>query len=244
MWTASATLLEREDLGNWERLRFAVPAGLARYIAEKGSIAVDGVSLTVTAVSAAGGGRALVRGGPDPHHPGGNRAGRQGGGRPGQPGSGRAGQVHRAAAGVRPARRTQGRTCGGGSTVSAGRRQGLLDPVRDAVEAIAAGKPVLVVDDEDRENEGDIIFAAQHSTPALMGWTIRHSSGVICVPLAGDRADALAAAADGAGQPGRQGHRLHGLLRRGRRREHRHQRHGPLPHRPGAGGSGFQPRPS
>lgn len=75
--------------------------------------------------------------------------------------------------------------------MSAGRRQGLLDPVRDAVEAIAAGKPVLVVDDEDRENEGDIIFAAQHSTPALMGWTIRHSSGVICIPLAGDRADLL-----------------------------------------------------
>ncbi|WP_125612839.1 riboflavin synthase [Specibacter cremeus] len=47
------TLLEREDLGNWERLRFSVPTPLARYIAEKGSIAVDGVSLTVTAVSAA-----------------------------------------------------------------------------------------------------------------------------------------------------------------------------------------------
>jgi riboflavin synthase len=46
-------LLEREGLGNWDRLRFGVPAGLARYIAEKGSIAVDGVSLTVTAVSPA-----------------------------------------------------------------------------------------------------------------------------------------------------------------------------------------------
>ncbi|MEI2276101.1 riboflavin synthase [Paenarthrobacter ilicis] len=44
-------LLEREAQGNWDRLRFGVPAGLARYIAEKGSIAVDGVSLTVTAVS-------------------------------------------------------------------------------------------------------------------------------------------------------------------------------------------------
>jgi riboflavin synthase len=44
-------LLEREHLGNWERLRFGVPANLARYIAEKGSIAIDGVSLTVTAVS-------------------------------------------------------------------------------------------------------------------------------------------------------------------------------------------------
>lgn len=47
-------LLEREALGNWERLRFGVPANLARYIAEKGSIAIDGVSLTVTAVSDAG----------------------------------------------------------------------------------------------------------------------------------------------------------------------------------------------
>ncbi|MCD5341946.1 riboflavin synthase [Arthrobacter sp. AK04] len=44
-------LLEREALGNWERLRFGVAANLARYIAEKGSIAIDGVSLTVTAVS-------------------------------------------------------------------------------------------------------------------------------------------------------------------------------------------------
>ena len=66
-----------------------------------------------------------------------------------------------------------------------------LDPVEDAVRALAAGRPVLVVDNEDRENEGDIIFAAQHATPALMGWTIRYSSGVICVPLSGDRADAL-----------------------------------------------------
>ncbi len=46
-------LLEREPLGNWDRLRFGVPAGLARYIAEKGSIAVDGVSLTVSVVSPA-----------------------------------------------------------------------------------------------------------------------------------------------------------------------------------------------
>ncbi|MEZ2371305.1 3,4-dihydroxy-2-butanone-4-phosphate synthase [Arthrobacter sp. RCC_34] len=66
-----------------------------------------------------------------------------------------------------------------------------LDPISDAVAAIAAGRAVVVVDDEDRENEGDIIFAAQHSTPQLMGWTIRHSSGVICVPLTGDQADRL-----------------------------------------------------
>lgn len=45
---------EREDAGNWVRLRFSLPHGLARYVARKGSIAVDGVSLTVTAVSGAG----------------------------------------------------------------------------------------------------------------------------------------------------------------------------------------------
>ncbi|ALE05603.1 hypothetical protein AL755_09100 [Arthrobacter sp. ERGS1:01] len=67
----------------------------------------------------------------------------------------------------------------------------LLDPVATAIAAIARGEAVLVVDDENRENEGDIIFAAQHSTPELMGWTIRHSSGVICVPMEDSRADAL-----------------------------------------------------
>ncbi len=66
-----------------------------------------------------------------------------------------------------------------------------LSTIEEAVRAIAAGRPVLAVDNEDRENEGDIIFAAQFATPALMGWTIRYSSGVICVPLSGERADAL-----------------------------------------------------
>lgn len=66
-----------------------------------------------------------------------------------------------------------------------------LDPVEDAIAAMAAGRAVVVVDNEDRENEGDIIFAAEHATPTLMGWTIRYSSGVICVPLEGSRADAL-----------------------------------------------------
>ncbi|MEO6531301.1 MAG: 3,4-dihydroxy-2-butanone-4-phosphate synthase [Specibacter sp.] len=70
--------------------------------------------------------------------------------------------------------------------------QTLLDPVPLAIAAMARGEAVLVVDDEDRENEGDIIFAAQHSTPALMGWTIRYSSGVICIPMGHDRADAMA----------------------------------------------------
>ena len=46
----------------------------------------------------------------------------------------------------------------------------VLDSVQTAVDAIAAGRAVVVVDDEDRENEGDIIFAAEHATPELMGF--------------------------------------------------------------------------
>ena len=68
----------------------------------------------------------------------------------------------------------------------------ILDPIPLAIAAIARGEAVVVVDDEDRENEGDIIFAAQHSTPALMGWTIRYTSGVICIPMDDSHADRLA----------------------------------------------------
>jgi 3,4-dihydroxy 2-butanone 4-phosphate synthase/GTP cyclohydrolase II len=66
-----------------------------------------------------------------------------------------------------------------------------LDSVERAISDIAAGKAVVVVDDEDRENEGDIIFAASKATPELMAFTIRHSSGVICVPMPADMLDRL-----------------------------------------------------
>ncbi len=66
-----------------------------------------------------------------------------------------------------------------------------LDSVERAIADIAAGKAVVVVDDEDRENEGDIIFAAAKATPDLMAFTIRYSSGVICVPMPADMLDRL-----------------------------------------------------
>ncbi|GAB3784617.1 bifunctional 3,4-dihydroxy-2-butanone-4-phosphate synthase/GTP cyclohydrolase II [Nocardioides ungokensis] len=66
-----------------------------------------------------------------------------------------------------------------------------LDTVERAIADIAAGKAVVVVDDEDRENEGDIIFAASKATPELMAFTIRHSSGVICVPMPAAMLDRL-----------------------------------------------------
>lgn len=66
-----------------------------------------------------------------------------------------------------------------------------LDRVPAAVEAIAAGRAVVVVDDADRENEGDLVFAAGKANADLVGFMIRYTSGVICVPMPGERLDRL-----------------------------------------------------
>lgn len=66
-----------------------------------------------------------------------------------------------------------------------------LDSVEEAIADISAGKAIVVLDDEDRENEGDLIFAASKATPELMAFTIRYSSGVICVPMPGAMLDRL-----------------------------------------------------
>lgn len=66
-----------------------------------------------------------------------------------------------------------------------------LDSVEDAVAAIAEGRPVIVADDVDRENEGDIVFAAEDATTELMAFTIRHTGGYICVAMPEDTADRL-----------------------------------------------------
>jgi 3,4-dihydroxy 2-butanone 4-phosphate synthase/GTP cyclohydrolase II len=66
-----------------------------------------------------------------------------------------------------------------------------LDSVEQAIADIAAGKAVVVVDDEDRENEGDLIFAAEKATPELMSFMIRYSSGYVCVPMTAAHLDRL-----------------------------------------------------
>jgi 3,4-dihydroxy 2-butanone 4-phosphate synthase / GTP cyclohydrolase II len=65
------------------------------------------------------------------------------------------------------------------------------ESIERAVKDIAAGRPVIVVDDEDRENEGDLIFAAEHATPELLAFMVRYTSGYICVPLTEAEADRL-----------------------------------------------------
>jgi 3,4-dihydroxy 2-butanone 4-phosphate synthase/GTP cyclohydrolase II len=63
--------------------------------------------------------------------------------------------------------------------------------IPEAVEAIKAGKIVVVVDDEDRENEGDLVMAAEAATPETLAFMVNHTSGVICAPMLGDDLDRL-----------------------------------------------------
>ena len=66
-----------------------------------------------------------------------------------------------------------------------------LETIERAVADIRAGKPVVVVDDEDRENEGDLVLAASKATPELLAFMIRHTSGVVCVPMEGRELERL-----------------------------------------------------
>ena len=63
--------------------------------------------------------------------------------------------------------------------------------IEEALKAYAKGEFIIVVDDEERENEGDLIIAADQVTPEAIAFMIRHTSGVICVPMKGERLDEL-----------------------------------------------------
>lgn len=63
--------------------------------------------------------------------------------------------------------------------------------VEEIIAAIGRGEMVIMVDDEDRENEGDLIFAAEAADTQKMGFLLRHSSGIICLPIEGERLDDL-----------------------------------------------------
>ena len=66
-----------------------------------------------------------------------------------------------------------------------------LNTIREAIDAISAGKFVVVVDDEDRENEGDLIIAAESVTAEDMAFMVKYTSGVVCCAITNERADAL-----------------------------------------------------
>jgi 3,4-dihydroxy 2-butanone 4-phosphate synthase/GTP cyclohydrolase II len=69
--------------------------------------------------------------------------------------------------------------------------QNVLDSIESVIKDIRNGKPVIVVDDADRENEGDLILAAEKATPANISFMVRYTSGVICAPMEGPDLDRL-----------------------------------------------------
>jgi 3,4-dihydroxy 2-butanone 4-phosphate synthase/GTP cyclohydrolase II len=67
----------------------------------------------------------------------------------------------------------------------------MLDKIEDAIESIRQGRLVIVVDDEDRENEGDFITAARNATPEVVNFMSKYGRGLICTPLVEERCDEL-----------------------------------------------------
>ena len=65
------------------------------------------------------------------------------------------------------------------------------DAVRVALARLADGGTVVVADDQDRENEGDLICAAEHMTEEMMVFFLRHGSGIVCTPMSNERATQL-----------------------------------------------------
>lgn len=188
------TVTKIEDHESWRTVRVQVPREMAAHLTEKGSITVSGVSLTVTAVS----------------HPRADSHWFEVGLIPATLEATTLGELtvgdtvnletDALAKYVQRILAVSGSAAGLGLTpapASGGvqHRSSALDPVLDSVEEavaeIARGGAVVVVDDEDRENEGDLIFAAEQATAELMGFAIRYTSGVICAPMSAARADAL-----------------------------------------------------
>ncbi|MCK7501278.1 MAG: 3,4-dihydroxy-2-butanone-4-phosphate synthase [Comamonadaceae bacterium] len=72
--------------------------------------------------------------------------------------------------------------------------------VERALEAVRAGRLIIITDDEDRENEGDLMMAAEKATPEAINFMARYGRGLICLPLTEERLRAAQPAADGPGQ--------------------------------------------
>ena len=167
---------------SWE-LRLQAPAELARYLAYKGSITVNGVSLTVNRV-ADNAQRLRDQHQPDSahraeHHPGPLQAGSRR-----QPRNRYRGPLRRAHARA-PAHHPAE------SSVMSTARPVAISPVEDIVADMRAGRMVILVDEEDRENEGDLVLAADHVTPEAINFMARFGRGLICLTLTRERCEYL-----------------------------------------------------
>ena len=96
-----------------------------------------------------------------------------------------------------------------------------LATIEEAAADIAAGKMIIIVDDEDRENEGDLVCAAEKVTPEIINFMVTHARGLICLPLTEERCDELHAAAADGGKHFELRHGFYGFHRSARRRDDR-----------------------
>ncbi len=67
----------------------------------------------------------------------------------------------------------------------------MFAPIHEIIDAVGRGEIVIMVDDQDRENEGDLFVSAEKVTPEQIGFMLRHTSGIICLPVIGERLDEL-----------------------------------------------------
>src|SRR5262249_46665579 len=118
-------------------------------------------------------GRPELRGHADPAHAGGDGAWTAAAGPGGEPRGRRGGEV-----------------LGGGRGAGGDDMTGFAT-IEEGIEEIRQGRILLVVDDEDRENEGDLVMAAEKVTPEAVNFMAKHGRGLICVPLLGERLDDL-----------------------------------------------------
>ncbi len=146
---------------------------LLRYVVEKGSIAVEGTSLTVAALDDGGFAVALI-----PHT---LEATTLGALEPGDPVNLEADVLAKYVE----------RLLGGQLACRAWPSRRPFATIEDAIEEIREGRIVVVVDDPDRENEGDLVIAAQFATPEAINFMATHARGLICLCLTEERADAL-----------------------------------------------------
>src|SRR5690606_37487219 len=136
---------------------------------------------------------------PDPDHVVADHARAHRTRRPRQPRGGRPRRVRRETGrcGIARTRGGQWRWQGGRVTMTEASAAGQaptgfdFESVELAVQDIAAGKAVVVVDDEDRETEGDLMFAAEKATPELLAFMVRYTSGYVCVSLTGEDCERL-----------------------------------------------------
>ena len=110
---------------------------------------------------------------------------------------------------------------------------GAFAPIEEAIEEIRAGRMVVVCDDEDRENEGDLTMAAQFVTPEAINFMAKHGRGLICLSLTPERCDELGLDLMAAKNESPFADAVHRLDRGARRRHDRHLGRRPRAHDPG-----------